>query len=224
MMSLYGLIAIVDRGKTGAVQRVYQTYQIHNSLVLRGHGTANSEIMDMLGLDEPQKELLVTVATRDICRSILDELKNNLHFDRPGTGIAFICALSGISVAASERIQAGKEQSNPNKQKEDMPMEARPMEMIVTVVDSDSTDLVVTAAKEAGAHGGTVIKAREVAGEEQKKIFGMIVQPEKEIVLMLVQAEQKKDIIKAVCAAVLEKTGEHALVYSLAVSDTVGLK
>lgn len=107
-------------------------------------------------------------------------------------GIAFICALSGISVAASERVQAGKEQSNPNKQKEDMPMEARPMEMIVTVVDSDSTDLVVTAAKEAGAHGGTVIKAREVAGEEQKKIFGMIVQPEKEIVLMLVQAEPKK--------------------------------
>ena len=76
----------------------------------------------------------------------------------------------------------------------------------------------------AGAHGGTVIKAREIDGDEQKKIFGMIVQPEKEIVLMLVRLEQKKEIVKAICAAVLEKTGEHALVYSLAVGDTVGLK
>ena len=87
-------------------------------------------------------------------------------------------------------------------------MEAQLMEMIVTVVDSGSTDLVVAAAKEAGAHGGTVIKAREVDSEEQKKIFGMLVQPEREIVLMLVRAEQKKEIHKAICAAVLEKTGE----------------
>ena len=56
MMSLYGLITIVDRGKSGAVQRIYQTHQVHRSLVLRGHGTANSEIMDMLGLDEPPVE------------------------------------------------------------------------------------------------------------------------------------------------------------------------
>ena len=152
-------------------------------------------------------------------------MREKLHFDHPGTGIAFTCALSGISVAASELVEkVNKDQQNPMTQKEDMPMEAQPMEMIITVVDSGSTDLVVDAAKAAGAHGGTVIKAREIDGDEQKKIFGMIVQPEKEIVLMLVRLEQKKEIVKAICAAVLEKTGEHALVYSLTVGDTVGLK
>ena len=105
MMSLYGLITIVDRGKSGAVQRIYQTHQVHRSLVLRGHGTANSEIMDMLGLDEPQKELLLTVTTRGNCREILGDLREKLHFDHPGTGIAFTCALSGISVAASELVE-----------------------------------------------------------------------------------------------------------------------
>ena len=116
-----------------------------------------------------------------------------LHFDHPGTGIAFTCALSGISVAASELVEkVNKDQQNPMTQKEDMPMEAQPMEMIITVVDSGSTDLVVDAAKAAGAHGGTVIKAREIDGDEQKKIFGMIVQPEKEIVLMLVRLGAKE--------------------------------
>ena len=103
-------------------------------------------------------------------------------------------------------------------------METRPMEMILTMVDSGSTDVVVAAAKAVGAHGGTVLKAREVAAEDQKKIFGITVQPEKELILMLVPADIKKDIFKAVCAAVLEQTGEHAQAFSLPVSDTVGLK
>ena len=51
MTSICGLITIVDRGKSAAVQRIYQAHHVSASLVLRGHGTANSEIMDMLGLD-----------------------------------------------------------------------------------------------------------------------------------------------------------------------------
>ena len=220
MTSICGLITIVDRGKSAAVQKLYQLHQVNVSLILRGHGTANSEIMDMLGLDEPQKEVLLSIAHRASCQQIFQDLRTQLHFDRPGTGIAFTCNLSGISVAASGSLPAGVEE----QVKEENAMETQPMEMILTVVDSGSTDVVVTAAKEAGAHGGTVLKAREVAAEEQKKIFGITVQPEKEIVLMLVPAEIKKDIFKAVCAAVLAQTGEHALAFSLPVSDTVGLK
>lgn len=220
MTSICGLITIVDRGKSAAVQRIYQAHHVSASLVLRGHGTANSEIMDMLGLDEPQKEVLLSVTHRSACADIFDDLRGQLHFDKPGTGIAFTCALSGISVAASDQLPAEAE----NKEKEGKAMETRPMEMILTMVDSGSTDVVVAAAKAAGAHGGTVLKAREVAAEDQKKIFGITVQPEKELILMLVPADIKKDIFKAVCAAVLEQTGEHAQAFSLPVSDTVGLK
>lgn len=170
MMSLYGLITIVDRGKSGAVQRIYQTHQVHRSLVLRGHGTANSEIMDMLGLDEPQKELLLTVTTRGNCREILGDLREKLHFDHPGTGIAFTCALSGISVAASELVEkVNKDQQNPMTQKEDMPMEAQPMEMIITVVDSGSTDLVVDAAKAAGAMAARSSRPGRLTGTSRRR-------------------------------------------------------
>lgn len=222
MTGICALITIVDKGKCQAVRRLYQQNQLHVSLVLRGHGTANSELMDLLGLDEPEKELLLGIAHRGRCRSVLRELAAGLHFDRPGTGIAFTCPLTGISIAASGKLHAEIEWMEDAK--EEMPMEMQPMEMIVMVVDSGSTDLVVSAAKEAGAHGGTVLKAREVAGEEQRKIFGITVEPEKEIVLMIVPSSDKKGIFKAVCAAVLEQTGEHAFGFSVPVSDTVGLK
>ena len=123
MTSICGLITIVDRGKSAAVQRIYQAHHVSASLVLRGHGTANSEIMDMLGLDEPQKEVLLSVTHRSACADIFDDLRGQLHFDKPGTGIAFTCALSGISVAASEQLPAEAE----NKEKEGKAMETRPM-------------------------------------------------------------------------------------------------
>lgn len=103
-------------------------------------------------------------------------------------------------------------------------MEAHPLEMILLMVDSGSTDLVVDAAKAAGARGGTVLKAREIIPDEQKTIFGITVQPEKEIVALLVPAQEKKHIFQSACAAVLQQTGEHAVGVSLPVSDAVGLK
>ena len=55
MTSICGLITIVDRGKSAAVQRIYQAHHVSASLVLRGHGTANSEIMDMLWMSRRKR-------------------------------------------------------------------------------------------------------------------------------------------------------------------------
>ena len=82
-------------------------------------------------------------------------------------------------------------------------------------------DIAVKAAKEAGVRGGTVCRARDA--ELGKKIFGITVQPEKEIVFMLVRAEIRQAVMQAICAAVFRETGEHAYTFSLPVSDVVGL-
>lgn len=222
MTSIYGLITIVDRSKSAAVLKIYREQSVPVSLVVRGHGTANNEIMDMLGLDEPQKDLVFSFADSAACRGVFSALDERMHISRPGTGIAFTFALSSISLAASGAVAGA---ARPDQAiKEGQHMEQQAIEMIVTVVDSGSTDVVVHAAKAAGAHGGTVVKAREIASDEQKKIFGITVQPEKEVVLMLVPVGNKNAIFKAICSAVLEQTGEHAFAFSLPVSETAGLK
>lgn len=224
MTSIYGLVTIVDRSKSETALRIYRQHAAPVSFVMRGHGTANNEIMDMLGLDEPEKDVIISLADVNTCHAVFASLDEQMHISRPGTGIAFTCALSGISVAASQ-IVAGNVKSHDVSKEEKHMDEKKRIELIATVVDGDYTDLVVHAAKEAGAHGGTVIKAREVSGEDrEQKIFGMKVQPEKEIVIMLVPEADKAPIFKAVCAAVLEHTGEHAITFSMPVSDTAGLK
>lgn len=224
MMSIYGLTTIVDRSKSDAALKIYRDHAAQVNLVVRGHGTANNEIMDMLGLDEPEKDVIFSLADAQTCRAIFHSLDEKMHISRPGTGIAFTCALSGISVAANEAVAGSARPHEESKEEKHMEEKQR-IELIVIVVDGDSTDLVVRAAKEAGAHGGTVVKAREISSDDQeKKIFGMTVQPEKEIVLMLVPEDQKAAIFKAACAAVFEHTCEHALAFTMPVSETAGLK
>ena len=66
-------------------------------------------------------------------------------------------------------------------------------ELIVAVTDADGVDIVMDAARAAGARGGTVARAREVCSETAQKLFGLPIQPEKELVLILVAGRHSPD-------------------------------
>ncbi len=96
-------------------------------------------------------------------------------------------------------------------------------DLIIAVVDSEDSDLAFDAAKEAGCRGGTIVKSREVSATQARKIFGITIQPEKEILMILVPRQDKHAILKAICTKVLQATGEHIPAFALPVSDVMGL-
>ena len=59
--SVHCLVAIVDRGKSEAVAEELRRRRILTQLVLLGHGTASAEVMDLLGLDEPEKDVVLAL-------------------------------------------------------------------------------------------------------------------------------------------------------------------
>ena len=61
-------------------------------------------------------------------------------------------------------------------------------EVIFCVVNAGFSDAVTDAARKFGAGGGTVINARGTANPEAENLFQITVQPEKEIVMILVAA------------------------------------
>ena len=95
--------------------------------------------------------------------------------------------------------------------------------VIFTIVNEGFSDSVMSAAREAGARGGTVIDARGTANAEAKALFGLEVSGEKEIVVILVQEELKDGILKAINKEVgLNKPGQ-GIVFSMPVDSVVGL-
>jgi nitrogen regulatory protein PII len=74
-------------------------------------------------------------------------------------------------------------------------------ELIVTIVKRGRSDAVLTASLAAGAKGGTVIFGRGTGIHERQKLFGIAVEPEKEIVFTVVDADQTDTVIDAIVKA-----------------------
>lgn len=96
-------------------------------------------------------------------------------------------------------------------------------EVIFCIVNAGFSDAVMDAAREFGAKGGTVLHARGTANPEAEKLFNITVQPEKEIVVIIVKSEQKDPILKNLYQKVGLKTLGYGIAFSMPVTDVVGI-
>lgn len=96
-------------------------------------------------------------------------------------------------------------------------------ETIFCIVNSGYSEVVMDSAKKFGARGGTVLNARGTASKDAEKFFGITVQPEKEIVMILIPAKCKNDILHALYKEVGLDTPGQGIAFSLPVDSVVGL-
>ena len=86
-------------------------------------------------------------------------------------------------------------------------------ELIVAIINKDYASNLMEAAREAGAKGGTILNARGTGDHNVEKLFGLTLQQEKEVVLILTEIKHKVDIMKSVIeTALTEETPEMAIV------------
>ena len=96
-------------------------------------------------------------------------------------------------------------------------------EVIFCIVNSGFSDDVMDAARKFGARGGTVIRARGTANPEAEKLFNIAIQPDKEIVMILVESKIKNDILHALYSAVGLNTAGGGIAFSMPVDSVVGI-
>lgn len=96
-------------------------------------------------------------------------------------------------------------------------------EMIVCIVNAGFSDDVMSAARECGARGGTVLHARGTANREAETFFKITIQPEKEVVMILVPGAIKEDVLHAIYRNVGLKTPGQGIAFSMPVDGAVGL-
>lgn len=74
-------------------------------------------------------------------------------------------------------------------------------DLIVTIIKKGCAERIVHASKCAGAEGATVILGRGSGIHEQKKLLGIPIEPEKEIVLTVIRADRTEAVLQAIIAA-----------------------
>ena len=96
-------------------------------------------------------------------------------------------------------------------------------ELVVAIVNQGFGDSVMDAARQCGARGGTILNARGTAREEAESKFGIMIHPDKEIVLILANTKIKDNILHAIYEQVGLDTPGQGIAFTTPVDDVVGL-
>ena len=215
------MVTIVSRGHSDIVVRKLREEHIGLHYVSLGFGTATSEIMDYFGIGETEKDVLFSLVPETKANKIMERIRAGMDLHLPGRGIIFIMPLNAVSKIV-ERTLFNDLTESDREEREQMEEQAK-YSLIVTVANRGYVDTVMEAATQAGARGGTVIHARGVGDEEAGSFFGISLQPEKDMILMLVPQKDKLAVMQAVGKAAGMLTKAHGILFSLPVENFGGI-
>ncbi|HSW57746.1 MAG TPA: P-II family nitrogen regulator [Dehalococcoidales bacterium] len=102
-------------------------------------------------------------------------------------------------------------------------MKAGKRELIITIVKKGYGDTVLEASMKAGAEGGTVLFGRGIGIHEKKKIMGLRIEPEKEIVLTATPPDMTKTILDAIVKEARLGVPGMGIAFTVPINSFVGV-
>ena len=94
------LFTVVNRPKTEFFVDLIQSYEANIQLILSASGTANEELLNILGLSSSEKSVIISVIRDDNEKELLSALGDKFRTIKNGKGIAYTVPMSStIGVA-----------------------------------------------------------------------------------------------------------------------------
>ena len=227
MKGLCLLFTIIKRSDIKEYHDFFERNSVSVIYDTLGNGTAHEKTLALLGIEKNEKAVLVSLMTYPTLKKITRGLAIEMKIDLPDRGIAVAVPLSSVGGAKTlEYFSAGQEiddndgaEASENKEVKMQTVQ----ELIVAVYEKGYTDMVMDAAREAGAGGGTTIRAKGT-GAGAQKFFGLSLAEEKEMLFIVTATDKKKDIMRAIMQNAGIDSKAHSLVFSLPVTETAGFR
>jgi len=208
------IYVIVNFGMGSKVLQTAKKHGMTGGTVFLGRGTVKSHVLELLGITDERKEIVVMAADRKTADEVAEFLNEHFHFEKPHHGIAFtmpVCDIIGSTAYKHDEIHMEGSEDKVS------------YNLVVTIVDRGKGEEVVEASRKAGAKGATIVNARGAGIHETSKVFAMEIEPEKEMVLILV----KSDIAEAVVSSIrehleIDQPGK-GIIFVQSVNKTYGL-
>lgn len=229
MNTLSLVISVINRSQQKEFIEFFHQYHSHIVYSTPCHGTTKHAFLQYLGLEVTEKLLLVAIIDTSLSSSLLASMLYDMELDHAGNGICLIIPIHSIcnqslkyyeSLSPKVPSKAGgtKMDVQPNNHHN-----TSMYELIIAIANSGYTDLVMDAARNASASGGTVIHAKSTATEQMRKFLGISIVEEKEILLIVSKQEQKAGIMKEIQKAAGTHTPAGTIIFSVPVDSVAGL-
>ena len=218
------LVLIVNPRLADKATKIFRKSTLSVQYRLNAEGTASSEIMDMLGLGSIDKSILMSAVPRQLGDALLSRLRVELRLGSVDSGIAFTVSLTGLNKLLMRMlVESDQEVAVHNIRKGGNIMSDTKYALIVAAGNIGFSGDVMDAARAAGASGGTVIHSRWIGNEEVAASWGLSMQEEKEIVLILSEAEKKTEIMGGISEKCGMRSEAKGLVMALPIDAVMGL-
>ena len=166
--------------------------------------------------------IMTTIIDRKNSKKYIDLYKKDkLEVMYITLGEAFLVPLSSIGGKRTLQFLLDRQEL---PESEESTLKDTTYELIVAIADQENLEMVMDAARGAGAYGGTVIHAKGTGMEYAEKYLGVTIAAEKAMIFIVTKKDQKNSIMKAIMEQAGMQTPAKTIVFSLPVTDTAGLR
>lgn len=218
-MELYYVLGIVDRSRAGDLQEICRELKLSVVVTNLGTGTATSEHLLLYDLQPTEKAVIGTIVTAGSMKKLMRAAKYKMYIDIPGNGI--MMAIPMKSVNGGKNLAYFTDGQELGGALPDMNFKN---ELIVVILNEGYSDMVMDAARDAGATGGTILHAKGTGGRHAEKFFGVSLAEEKDIIYILAPSGKKSEIMKSISRNCGIETQAGAVSFSLPVSEVAGIR
>ena len=183
-------------------------------------GTAQKKMLNLWGLEKKERHVICALCSSETAGDIMSGLVSEMRIDAPNEGVAVMLPVESIAGASNAKYEpeAGKDEDFEDFRR--MVEEMR-YSLIVTIAEKGCVDMVMDAAREAGARGGTVIHAKGTAGR-MAKFFGLTIAEEKEMIYIVTGKDSEEAIVRSIIDRAGPETEAKAVAFALPVERIAG--
>lgn len=210
----YLLLSVIVNPNDGKkTLNILRNLDVSGATIIPARGKVDGKWLKFFELDDAAKEIYWTVILKKRGDELIKALGERLHFDKPYRGIAF-------TIPVFEILGDRKKDVPESEERDDKYM----YRCIIVITEKGLDDEIIDEAKIAGANGATIINARGSAMEEQIKFFGLEINPEKEVIMIISEEDKTDEISQSINKKFnLEKPG-HGILFTMPVEDVYGLR
>lgn len=211
------VLSICDPKSLGILTDICNSLSLKMTVVLHGRGTAVRSMLDILGIEDTEKRIVLMIADNEKTKELIREEKQKMFVGVPGHGI--IVSVPIKSVGGGKTLAY---LNNGQHNAKYTPELNYSYELIIAISNEGCTDMVMNAARKAGARGGTVIHGKGTGSREDEKFFNVSIAQEKEVILIVSEKDRKSDIMREIVGSAGPSTPAGAIVFSLPISEVAG--
>ncbi len=225
------IVTILKKGAARKAVRASKSCGAEGGTTLLAQGSGIRDKENILGITMlPEKELILTLICNEDMETVLEQICDSCQVQRPRHGLAFVLDVAGVTgichLCQLEEANNGTERG-PEMETDSLEAAGNTAEkkhnLIVTIVNKGDSEVVLEASKKAGARGGTILFGRGTGIHEQAKLFGITIEPEKDIILTLIERPQTEQILESIIQAVQLDEAGQGIAFVLKVDRVTGI-